>query len=404
VDAKRSKRRFVQFSLRGALLAITVIALGLVAWRIYMQPYRDQQNLMHRIEALGGRYTTETGGPAWLRKLLGDGHFQEITLADVANANPADYLEAIIHLPRLETLVVGGEEFTDAELARLARLKSLRAVVLDSTDVTDEAIAALRNDLPDLIVHRSQRRDIAALERARTFLASEKKWRDQGLPKLRELIGDEHFQLVTRVVSYMGVANGDQELAALRRLTSLDAVALNARSAWVAPLPKNAVTDAGLEQLVRLPNLKSLGLADTLVTDDGLRYLQALANLEHLSLESNPQITSAAMPHVGKLMSLRTLFLQGTSVDDVGLQHVHHLLQLENLRLEGTKITNDAVDALASLSRLEFLGIGNTAIDDAGARKLERFTSLRQLSCKGSKISPEGKTRLLRALPKLSID
>jgi hypothetical protein len=44
------------------------------------------------------------------------------------------------------------------------------------------------------------------------------------------------------------------------------------------------VTDAGLEHLKGLANLKSLDLSYTAVTDAGLEHLKGLANLQTLSL------------------------------------------------------------------------------------------------------------------------
>lgn len=55
-------------------------------------------------------------------------------------------------------------DFTDNHLQRLGRIDSLRFLVLDSTSVSDEAIASLKNELPYLTVHRSYRRTLEAIE------------------------------------------------------------------------------------------------------------------------------------------------------------------------------------------------------------------------------------------------
>jgi hypothetical protein len=46
-------------------------------------------------------------------------------------------------LTDLETLVVGGPQFGDEELRRLHGLRSLRGLVLDSTEVTDAGLAEI---------------------------------------------------------------------------------------------------------------------------------------------------------------------------------------------------------------------------------------------------------------------
>src|SRR5205823_6177893 len=69
----------------------------------------------------------------------------------------------IVRLPALQTLAVGGEEFVDAHLARLAETSTLRWLVLDSTDATPEAIGSLRHSRPDLAVYETERLAIAAI-------------------------------------------------------------------------------------------------------------------------------------------------------------------------------------------------------------------------------------------------
>ncbi len=55
----KPKRRWFQFSLRTLLIAVTLAAGLLVAWRVYVEPYRRQLETTKRIEELGGKYTAE---------------------------------------------------------------------------------------------------------------------------------------------------------------------------------------------------------------------------------------------------------------------------------------------------------------------------------------------------------
>ena len=43
-----------QFSLRTLLIVVTLVAGLLVAWRVYVEPYRRQRETMKLIEELGG--------------------------------------------------------------------------------------------------------------------------------------------------------------------------------------------------------------------------------------------------------------------------------------------------------------------------------------------------------------
>ena len=106
---------------------------------------------MKRIEELGGKYTSEPSDK-WLRWLYGD-DFQNVVLVDLADCDePEEYLDQIASLPQLETLVVGGRAFTDEHFSHLKRLKTLSGLVLDSTDVSDDGIEALKQTLPELAI------------------------------------------------------------------------------------------------------------------------------------------------------------------------------------------------------------------------------------------------------------
>lgn len=399
-QSARPRRRWYQFTLRGALVFVMLIALGLVAWRAYDEPCREERRAMALVESLGGHYTTAAGGPAWLMSLFGDGHFQRITLIDVADARPEDYLESIAGLPRLKSLIVGGEDFSDDHLARLGGLSSLRVLVLDSTDVSDDAIDALHTHRPDLSVHRSQRRDRARIA---------KRFGDGGAGNMdAEIVGlepwqlvSEYFVILTEASAPPGVANGDQELAALRRLPTIRSLRLDNCSKWVFRPTKNVVTDAGLEDLTRLlPRLDTLGLPATLVTDAGLEHLTRLKNLHSLDLTDNPQLTDAALKHVGQLSKLTCLTLSGTSVGGAGLEHLGRLTNLKILNLRNTLVRGTGIEQLRGLTNLEILDLRNAPVSDEGLLQFKQLESVLLLDLSNTKVTGVG-LRHLAQLPKL---
>ncbi len=85
------------------------------------------------------------------------------------------------------------------------------------------------------------------------------------------------------------------------------------------------VTDAGLEHLKGLTNLRRLYLSGTKVTDAGLEHLKGLTNLEHLSLSST-KVTDAGLEHLKGLTKLRALALKGTQVTNVGVKKLQQAL------------------------------------------------------------------------------
>ncbi len=71
----KPRRRWFQFSLRTLVIVVTLVAVLLMTWRVYAEPYRRQREVMMLIEELGGKYTAETDQPAWILMLFGAERF-----------------------------------------------------------------------------------------------------------------------------------------------------------------------------------------------------------------------------------------------------------------------------------------------------------------------------------------
>src|SRR5437016_6783199 len=154
----KSRRRWYQFSLWTLLIVVTLAAAAAFLGRWYTEPFHRQRLAMAAIEKAAGSYETVAAGPTWLRRIVGEGFFQNVTLVNVADCDdPALYFDHVAALPALETLVVGGDSFTDDHLGRLHGLRTLRGLVLDCTNVSDAGLSSLHEALPDLEVYRSQR-------------------------------------------------------------------------------------------------------------------------------------------------------------------------------------------------------------------------------------------------------
>jgi hypothetical protein len=144
-----------QFRLLTLLLLIALCAVGLFAWRTIRDalPYREQPRTAALIARLGGSYQTAEAS-SWHRRLFGSS-LQNLVLVNLADCDsPEVYLDAVADLPELATLVVGGQAFTDQHLRRLHSARSLRHVVLVSTNVTATGIGELRAALPNCRVDR----------------------------------------------------------------------------------------------------------------------------------------------------------------------------------------------------------------------------------------------------------
>ncbi len=307
---QKPRRRWFQFGLSTLLVVTALAAGGAMAFRVYVEPYRRQRETMALIEKLHGSYKTTAADP-WLRWLYGD-NFQNITVVDVADCDePAAYLDQVASLPALHTLMVGGLEFTDAHLRRLQQIPTLQNLVIDSTSVGDEALAALEESLPGLQVFRSERRAIEALGKLPDMYVDTN--RDESPSPFRQLLGDKHFERAIEVRTFgpNSIYVGDEDVTYLRSLRHLERLDLSVTRA----------TDESLAYLAGLHHLQEIDLHDTLVTGEGLTHLRGLRQLARLSLRK-------------------------TQVTDAGLSPLYGLTRLKHLRLEGSKTTRAGIASL----------------------------------------------------------
>ncbi len=87
-------------------------------------------------------------GPAWLRRLLGDDFFVNVTKLDLTQTDITDaelkHLEALTDLQSLSL----GDSITNTGLEHLRGLSQLHTLNLRATKITDVAVNDLRKALP----------------------------------------------------------------------------------------------------------------------------------------------------------------------------------------------------------------------------------------------------------------
>ena len=178
-------------------------------------------------------------------------------------------------------------------------------------------------------------------------------------------------------------------------------------------------TDAGLEPIHLLPELKVLGLASTRITDAGLKHLAGMEGLEVLDLTitkvtdqglaplatlegltelnlSGTEISDAGLVHLREMKHLERLNLGVTQIGDAGLEHLAAVPDLRRLNLNHTRITDAGLERLKGLKRLQRLSLHNTDVSDAGARSLAALVNLRELVLDDTLIGDEGLSSLAK--------
>ena len=138
-------------------------------------------------------------------------------------------------------------------------------------------------------------------------------------------------------------------------------------------------TDADLDNLAPLVDLKILNLSGTRITDQGLAKLAPLKRLKFL-------------------------YLFKTDITDAGLAHLKELPRLEVLCLDQTLITDAGVRSLEALPRLEKLHVHSWApLTDASIESLSKHVRLFELKIGGPGFTEGGITRLREALPNCTV-
>ena len=177
----KSKRRWVQFSLRTGFLIVTAFCLTLGLWVV---PAERQRRAVAAIEGLGGtvwyQQATKSNAfaTAYLRRWLPPIYFDKIELVDFDATWITDAgLAHLQGLTSLQELDLNHTQVTDAGLAHLQKLTSLQWLYLRNTQVTDAGLGHLQKltSLQELELYETRVTD-AGVAKLRQALPTCKIW------------------------------------------------------------------------------------------------------------------------------------------------------------------------------------------------------------------------------------
>ncbi|MFC1739414.1 leucine-rich repeat domain-containing protein, partial [Planctomycetota bacterium] len=265
-------------------------------------------------------------------------------------------LAHLAKLSSLEELELGGEHISDAGLVHLAKLPKLRYLLLWGNNFSDAGLVHLKN-IPSLkILHIGRMLQIT----------------DTGMAHLSDCAGLENLNL-------QGNNNiSDEGIVHLKKMQALKK--LNLRG--------TKITDKALAHLAEIKSLEYIDLPSESVTDRGLVYLGQLTNLKHLRMPNPHYVdpkkdkrmyTDKGLKELAKLQSLEELMLGGLGVTDEGMSQIAKLKNLKDLNLFGCPITNEGLAKLTALKSLKHLSLYKTKITIGGLAKLNDLKNLEYL-------------------------
>jgi beta-lactamase regulating signal transducer with metallopeptidase domain len=284
-------------------------------------------------------------------------------------------VRAVAHLTGLRSL-----EMWEARRFDLNLLKGMKS--LEHLKLVNEIDRSAEPSDADLAI-------ISQLTSLRRLTVGGPRHTDRGIAHLTNLRGLQALWIYEANVTPAGLA----QLSKLPALTLLGLASLKFNDDWLG-----AVRGIG--------SLKILHLGWLPVTDDGLRRLSGHPNLETLYLY-HTGVTDAGMPYLRDLPSLKRLNLGSTRVGDAGARHLKEIKTLEELMMPNTVAWGEGPYAaltdtgladlceLSNLRRLEWTSVGGNRsrecpVSDAGIAHLAKLKHLEKLTIAGTGITDEG--------------
>lgn len=138
------------------------------------------------------------------------------------------------------------------------------------------------------------------------------------------------------------------------------------------------ITKEGLASLVGLQQLVFLDLEGSSINDECLKPVGQVSGLTQLNLYGT-KITDAGLQHLKDLRELKEIGLGGgIPITDKGASVFKNFPKLQNLYLDATEVTDETIETLKGLEELIDINVAGTRVTTKGIKQLTHIKSLRR--------------------------
>jgi len=238
---------------------------------------------------------------------------------------------------------------TDSDLAEVAKIPGVKTLDLSLSRVTDRGMRALRgaDGIVDLNLYFAEQVT------------------DEGMAVIK---GWKHLKRL----NVRGTKITDTTLEFVASIPTLESLDIGYAE----------VTDVGLDRLTSMQSLRELTIGGNKLTDAGVHLLRQLPQLAYLDVGGSQRtdsglwfvgLTDAGVESIATLAELKELRMAGTTISGRSLARLKSLTKLERLVLQNCKrVGDDAIPMLSAMTSLRLLDVKGSGISEPGAAELRK--------------------------------
>ncbi|MCA9039460.1 MAG: hypothetical protein KDA65_03835 [Planctomycetaceae bacterium] len=292
-----------------------------------------------------------------------------------------DYLFILQEMPKLRELNLDGSQVTDASVPIFAELTRLRSLSIINTQITSDGLLKIKaGHSPQFIIvgatipPMDQWKLLMQLPHLKVIGPG------RGLPLYKE-IKDEDLLLANQPVFWRGNSFvkfhlTDKGMGQLPHFVKIETLTIQAQE-------KGVITDAGIQSLGKLSQLKWLTLDGADLSNAGMQTFSSLPNLQSLQLNSpvDPdKITVQGWQQVAANRNIQHLSVSGMNFDAASIDTLAVLPGLKSLSLSDCRLTPDALAGLAKYYSLETIHLEQMTVTEEQLRTIASLPKLMRLS------------------------